>query len=368
MELFERTTLGSLELKNRIFRSATNEHVSNSDGTISEELIGVYEELARGGVGTIITGHYCVMENTRVSINQPYGLPVNTLKMQEAANRVHRADADVKLIMQISHGGEKANEQVNGVRSLMPADHTAEELQEIRRAFVKAALLAKECGFDGVQVHMAHGYFLSGMLDPGINLRTDSYGGYREGADPVLSTADRFRLADEILRDIRKACGEDFTVIVKVNCDRTVIAEDGSRTYPLAPELLHQVLVMCEAAGVDAAEVSGLSFTQQKASRNEPYYLQEVLEASKGVDMPVILVGGLDSRSKMQQVLDTGIPYVSLSRSLICQPDFIHRIQEGAEESPCLRCYSCFRVFRTKYTRCVLHDEIIYRLKECFGD
>ena len=371
MNIFECTNLKGHTLRNRIFRSATNEHLAMADGRITEDMMQVYEDLAAGGVGTVITGHYCVVNHARTSIDQA-SIPGNdAANLSEAARRVHAHGA--KLIMQISHGGLPAPEAVNGRKPVGPADLSCENLAEIRQLFVEGAQLAKAAGFDGVQVHLAHGYLLSSFVDPFENLRKDEYGGGYQGAESYSGQAEEDRQILEgtearmsypmsIVKAIREVCGEDFLILVKVNAD------SRQQTPEAYVPVLHRVLEVCQASGVDAAEVSALVFSKQKANRDEPYFLKEVAAAKEGISMPVILVGGLDSRTKMQQALDAGIPYVSLCRSLICQPDFPNRMKEGAETSPCLRCFGCFHVHAKKQVRCVLHTEKLAALVEMYGD
>lgn len=343
MKLWESASIGTVTLRNRTVRSATNEHLAERDGRMTKALIECYEELASHEVGLIITGHYAVDALARVDAGQPY-LDERTDRalLQEAAERVHAKGG--KLVIQLNHGGLNASEKVNGCPAQGPMELSEADRSLLLQKYAAAARLAKEAGFDGVQVHMAHGYLLSSYLNPKENVRDDAYGG---------SVENRFRFPGEVLKAVRKEWGPEGMVLVKVNCD--------------AVEDLHRVLELCEEAGVDAAEVSGLGFAHQEV-KGEPFYLKEALAAGEGIRIPLILVGGIVSEKGAEQVLEAGIPFVSFSRSLICEPDFIEKLKGGAEKSKCIHCNNCFRVYRERYRRCVLHRQEIPQLRKTFGE
>ena len=342
MELWESASIGNMTLRNRTVRSATNEHLAGRDGAITEALLECYEELAAHQVGLVITGHYAVDALARVDAGQP-SLDERTDRtlLKAAADRVHAKGG--KVVIQLNHGGLKASEKLNGRPFRGPMELTAEDRADLLKRYRFAARLAREAGFDGVQVHMAHGYLLSSFLNPKENTRTDRYGGNVE---------NRFRFPGEVLRAVREEWGLEDPVLVKVNCD--------------AVEDLHQVLKLCQEAGASAAEISGIRFASEEIN-GEPFYLKKVIEAREGISMPLILVGGIYSRKAAEQVLQAGIPFVSFSRSLICEPDFIEKLKNGAEKSRCIHCNHCFQVYRERYRRCILHKKEIPQLRETFG-
>ena len=351
-QLFEATTLGPFRLKNRIIRSATNEHLSDKEGNLTPEITAAYEELARGGCALIITGHYSVDRDCRADPGQPvldegydFGLAA---PMIEA---VHRQDC--YILAQVSHPGPKALVCRSGQRARTAPEYTGEELAALREKYITGARVAQRAGYDGIQLHLAHGYCLSGFLDPVENVRTDEYGG------PDFE--NRFRLAREILEGIREACGPDFPVLVKLNCNAS--KKEVDYTADLA-----RAIDCCREAGVLLAEISGYDFAAMPRDYDRPYYLEAVRRASVIGRMPLALVGGLDSRAKLEEALAAGIPYVSLSRSLIRDPDFVNKLREGKEDvSPCLRCNGCYQCYRTQHTRCVMHREAVPRLEKTFG-
>ena len=114
-------------------------------------------------------------------------------------------------------------------------------------------------------------------------------------------------------------------------------------------------------------EISGVDFSARPGAK-EPFYLQEALAAREGIALPLIPVGGVFSRTAAEQVLEAGFPFVSFSRSLICQPDFIARMREGLqEESACTACCGCYTVYRRRPMRCVRHTVPLPQLEKIFG-
>ena len=181
-------------------------------------------------------------------------------------------------------------------------------------------------------------------MNPGENHRTDEYGG---------SLENRIRLPGRILEAVRAACGPDFAMLVKADANGC-----GD---------LHGLLERYQRAGVDGVEISGVDFSARPGAK-EPFYLQEALAAREGIALPLIPVGGVFSRTAAEQVLEAGFPFVSFSRSLICQPDFIARMREGLqEESACTACCGCYTVYRRRPMRCVRHTVPLPQLEKIFG-
>ena len=342
-DLWEQAQLGPLMLKNRTVRSATNEHLSEPDGRLTQVWADTLIELAKYQVGLIITGHFTVDGTQRADEGQPVmdeRADLDLLRL--AADGVHAYGG--KLVAQLSHSGPKAAAGVNGVPAKGPADFTPAELDQLVENFVSAAKRCQQAGFDGVQIHNAHGYLLSSFLNPQTNLRTDKYGG---------SLENRFRLTERIMKAVRAACGKDFALLVKVD-------SNSCRDF-------HGLLSLMEKAGIDGAEVSGLDFSARTGSK-EPFYLRELEAAREGTSLPLILVGGIFSLSTAQEVLAAGVPFVSFCRALICQPDFIALMRSGEQvESSCLACNGCYKIYRQRPVRCVQHTAPLPQLSKVFG-
>mgnify|MGYP005783033699 CR=1 FL=1 len=341
--LWQPGRLGPVELRNRTIRSATNEHLSQPDGQLTQVWAETLAELARNEVGLVITGHLCVDRTQRADEGQPVldGQTDRAL-LAQAAEEVHRAGG--RIAAQLSHSGKKAMEAVNGRPAKAPEDFSPEELDRLAEQFRLGVQLCREAGFDAVQIHTSHGYLLSNFLNPEENLRTDQYGG---------SLENRFRLVGRILQAAREACGPEMALLVKADCNGC-----GD---------LHRLLELYQEAGADGVELSGVDFAA-RAGEKSPFYLQEALRAMDGIQIPLSLVGGIFDLETAEAVLEQGFTFVSFSRALICQPDFIARMKRGEQtKSACLACNGCYQIYRRRPVRCVQHKDPIPQLEKVFG-
>ena len=343
--VFTPVTLRTMTVKNRIVRSATHDYVETPDGTVSEAQFAIYSTLAENQIGLIFTGHMYIHPSGQAGplqngICEQRFLPA----LRELTNRVHARGGVIAA--QINHAGAKAiSPDRRGPSPLTllegcPArEMTFEEITEVRDQFIEAAALAKEAGFDGVQVHAAHHYLLSQFLTPSMNLRTDRYGG---------SPENRFRLCAEIIAGIKERCGADYPVFVKLNSN----VPTGDAAYE--EELLSGLLRFREL-GVEAAELSGYDVT---ARRNErAYYLDRAVRLRKASGLPIILVGGIRSTVDLERLDRSGIDLAAMSRPLICEPDLIPKMLAGQVTSHCLSCNQCFTLPQREGIRCVLHQK-----------
>ena len=332
--LWQPGRLGPVELRNRTIRSATNEHLSQPDGQLTQAWAETLAELARNEVGLVITGHLCVDRTQRADEGQPVlDSQTDRALLALAAEEVHRAGG--RIAAQLSHSGKKAK---------APEDFSPEELDRLVEQFRLGGQLCREAGFDAVQIHTAHGYLLSNFLNSEENLRTDQYGG---------SLENRFRLVGRILQAAREACGPEMALLVKADCNGC-----GN---------LYRLLELYQEAGADGVELSGVDFAA-RAGEKSPFYLQEALRAMDGIQIPLSLVGGIFDLETAEAVLEQGFTFVSFSRALICQPDFIARMKRGEQtKSACLACNGCYQIYRRRPVRCVQHKDSIPQLEKVFG-
>lgn len=301
--------------KNRFIRSTTNSHLDNTDGTISDAEIEMYDALGRGEVGTIITGHMSVSPNLeyRADIAQPsIGDDEFIPGIKRVADKIHEYGA--LAIAQISMAGPKG---------LTPFDFnmlTTYEMEQIRDRFIAAAARTQKAGFDGVQVHIAHWYMLQAVVNRDLNHRNDKYGG---------SDENFIRLPKEIIEGIRKTCGPDFLIYVKMNAHNTADAIDDF-------DLLAYYVKTLTESGVDLVEISGSDFTRQTRTA-ECYYIDAAKYLRERFpELPMSLVGGIYTEDAIERVLET-TDFVSLSRTLLTQPDFILKLRNGeALKSRCI--------------------------------
>ncbi len=341
--LFETVKIGGMVLPNRAVRSATYENRCSPEGMITEEMIRFYRELAKGEIGLIITGNAMVHP---WGITAPNALGIysddHLPGLTRLAEVIH--DAGGRSVVQLSHGGRQSvPDLIDGREAIAPSavysramkytpkEMTPEEIREVIEAFVAAAERAQKAGFDGVQLHSAHGYLLSNFLSPFSNTRTDDYGG---------STEKRTRIILEIFDRIQARCGKDFPILVKLN------SEEGLKNG-LDIEEAAGVVRLLDARNFAAIEISGgvyetgLSTRPKiKARENEAYFLANAERLKKETKIPLILVGGLRSLERIDEILTKGVvEMISMSRPFIREPGLIKRWKDG-ELTPA-RCISC---------------------------
>ena len=347
-KLFEPSEINGMKLENRFVRSATWEGMAAEDGSCTPKLINLMADLARGGVGLIISSHTYVQKNGQAG-NGQLGIHNDDLipGLQKMTAAVHTQRG--KIICQLAHAGFFANAKLTGLTPIAPSnvegiaksprkEMTQEDIQRVIEAFAASAARAKSAGFDGVQIHGAHGYLISEFISPMFNHRTDSYGG---------SIKNRARLALEVLHAIREKVGGNFPVLIKLNCKEFT---DGG----LQPDEFVQVGKMLADAGIDAIEVSGGLPINPKnrpsqlginTEEKEAYFQQEAKALRKQTHIPIILVGGNRSFHVAERLLNEEVAdYISMARPLIREPHLINRWRAGdLTKSACVSDNRCFQ-------------------------
>ncbi|MBQ7487521.1 MAG: NADH:flavin oxidoreductase [Clostridia bacterium] len=338
--IFEPVKLKHLNAKNRLVRSATWEGIAAPDGSLTEEVYSIYDELAKGGVGVIITGF------TSVAANDHYFDGMMRLcddrlipQYRCLTDLIHRQNTAV--IAQLALGAFYRPAELDLFRQAEPDEMTLDEIHQVRDQFVAAAVRARKAGFDGVQIHAAHFFFLSRFISPAVNHRRDAYGG---------STENRARLLLEILRVIQEAAPE-LHVTVKINCsDFTFGGLNEAESM--------KICRLLSDGGIDSIEVSGngTSVSGIRPHQNEAYFVEFAARLAEEVPTPVILVGGLRARDTMEAVLNnTGIEMLSLSRPLLREPDLPRRLDEGITQVS--KCVSCNRCYSSPSHKCIFRKD-----------
>ena len=307
-------------------------------GFCTQKNIDYLVERAHGGVGLMITGLAFVKQEGRAA---PWQLAVCSDEyidgLTKMASAIH--DAQGKVVLQLAHGGCYAPSALTGHEEVGPSandtdkfprcrEMSLQEIDQVVQAFGKAAGRAKKAGFDGVQLHAAHGYLLSQFLSPFFNKRTDNYGG---------SIENRARILLEAFQAVRNEVGEQFPILVKINSQDFV---EGGLT---ADEML-QVCAMLEKAGVDAIEMSGGTvyasgaFSCCRVGQDQDVYYKEAAARYKE-NRRTSLIGRRDSLSRIaERIVREGLAdYISMSRPLIREPDLINRWKSGDTEAGNLR-------------------------------
>ncbi len=345
--LFAPVKIGRAEIPNRFVRSATHEYMAEEDGTVTERQIGLFQRLAEGEVGLIITGHAYVNPNGKAG---PRQTSISADRDIEGLGRIPRAvhAYPARIFIQLAHAGRQTKVKLAGgtpispspvfepTVKLMPREMTGEDIVRTIDDFVQAGRRAKEAGFDGAQLHMAHGYLLSSFLSPHANRRTDEWGG---------DIGNRVRIALEIVRGIQTVNGKDFPLIVKLNA--TDFMETG-----LHLEEAIQIAVILESAGIHGIEVSGGMAEAGKGSvwqglrreDEEGYFVPYAAAVKKAVGVPVFGLGGNRTFAMMERFVKSGkVDLISLSRPLIRDPDLVKKFRAGEiAMSDCVSCNKCF--------------------------
>ena len=348
-KLFEPTVIKQTRLKNRFICSSTWLGMANHDGSSSATLINGISGVSKNEIGLYITEMSFVSRNGQCANNQ-LGVYSDRLLpgLRQLTDEVHRLGTPV--VMQLNHGGLFSmpvftGEDPMGPSTLLTPDGsvgremTKTEISETLISFREAAVRAQKAGFDGVQIHAAHGWLLSQFLSPYFNRRTDEYGG---------SVENRARFALEVLGSIREATGNEFLILVKINSEDKI--DQG-----FSIEEMVQVSVMLEKAGADAIEVSGGTFAAlitgdvnnsfSPVSRAPVYYREAAKKLKGKIKIPLMLVGGIRSFETANEIVERGIAdYISVCRPLIREPGLIKRWKSGdLRKSECISDSACFQ-------------------------
>ncbi|XMB66689.1 NADH:flavin oxidoreductase [Mycoplasmatota bacterium zrk1] len=359
MKVFEKTSIGNLTLKNRLWRSATWLGLTTEDGHLTPEIIERYRALAVGGVGTIITGLSVIMNE-----EQPYPKMLSIYsddfipEYKEFTDMIHSCGANI--IMQMGYGGSTTSipadkrtiwgpsSVMNPSSGIIPVEMTKENIKEFVKAMGKAAKRAKIAGFDGVQIHAAHGYLLTQFLSPYFNTRLDEYGGCIE---------DRARIILEALKSMKKQVGADFPIFIKMHSDDQWGDKGLSEKESLwvAKELEKNGIAGIEFSGGNIDPESGNSASRSKLFKveNQSYFKEQTSRIAAELNIPVISVGGHRNIMMMEEILNnSNISYFSLSRPLHSEPDLPNKWKENPEHKA--RCVSCNNCWTKNGNYCIL--------------
>ncbi len=341
--LFTPGNIGTLEISNRLIRSATAERMADETGRPREQYYDLYHELAAGGVGLIITGHMYVHPTGKCHPEMTGVYSDDLLPALARLAEVVHAEGG-RVVAQINHGGMQcAKEAVNSTIAPSAMDEevlpqparqmTVAEIEMIIEAYAQAARRIKEAGLDGVQLHGAHGYLINQFLSPYANKREDQWGGDFEG---------RLRFLREVTMAIRTQVGPAYPVLIKFGMQDGV--EGG-----LSVDLGTQVAARMAEMGLDGIEISGgiRAPNSKKGIRrpeDEAYFRPLAQQARSVTPLPLALVGGFRTRPVMEAVLASGeVDFISMCRPLISEPDFPNLLKAGAKnKSRCISSNNCW--------------------------
>ena len=391
--LFTPVTLGPLTLRNRSIRSAAFE--SMCPGNVpSPQLLDYHRSVAAGGVGMTTVAYAAVTRSGLSFDRQLWMRPEIVPGLRELTDAVHAEGAAASI--QLGHCGNMSHKSICGclpvgassgfnlysptfVRGLR-----ADELPEMAKAYGRSVCLAREAGFDAVEIHAGHGYLISQFLSPSTNHRKDEFGG---------TLANRMRFMEMVMEEVMKAAGNDMAVLVKMNI------RDGFRGGMELDESL-QVARKLQELGANALVLSGgfvskapmyvmrgempirtmtyymtcwwLKYGVRLVGKymipsvpfREAYFLEDALKFREALDIPLVYVGGLVSRQKIEEVLNHGFEAVQMGRALLNEPDFVNRMRRE-ENARCNCRHSNYCIARMYTLDMACHQHLQEELPPC---
>ena len=387
---FEPITIGPLRLRNRFIKSGANEAMC-LDGAPTRALVQHHRELAAGGVGMTTVAYMAVAPEARTLPNQIWIRPEILPDLQVLTSAVH--DAGASISAQITHGGSfvtgmkvkgrtiSASSGFNPAgmlkgnflqRAMTPAD-----MEQVIGEFVAAAQLARDAGFDAVELHMGHGYLLNQFISPLNNRRRDEFGG---------SASNRVRFPARVLRAVKEAVGDTTAVLAKINVAdgtrRGASVEDGVITARALEAAGADMLVLSGGRNVEStwfmfgsrmnrSELSSVlkqqgewltAFMMKAAASSEPdiqfremYFLEYSRKIRAAVGLPLAYLGGVKSLANAEQAVAEGFECVVLARALLHDPSLVNKFRSGERaESGCDNCNGCVAyIYHPAGTRCI---------------
>jgi len=385
-DVFAPARLGPVRLRNRVVKAATFEG-RTPHGRVTQDLIDYHLAVTRGGVGLTTVAYLAVAPEGRTHAEQVVVGEDTLPGLTRLAEAVH--DTGAAVAGQVGHAGPVANGRSNGVHALsasrMPSPlsmqliRTASErdLARITAAYVASARTLVRAGFDVLELHMAHSYLISSFLAPGLNRRTDAWGG---------SLENRARLARQVARAVRDEVGDEVAVTAKVSLD------DGFRGGLKGEEAL-DLARMLEADGtLDALQMSGGSSLMnpmylfrgeapvkefaaamplpvrlgmrlggkrflKEYPFTEAYFEESAVRFREQLSIPLMLLGGINRRETMERAMAAGFDFVAMGRALLREPDLVHRLEsERQDAGVCIHCNRCLPTIYSG-TRCPVVSE-----------
>jgi len=352
MKLCEPFAIGTMSLRNRLVMPPMITNFATKEGYVTDRTKDYYEARAKGGVGLIIVEATCI--DAPIGKGACRQLTIDDDKcvpgLRELAGVIHKHGA--KAAIQLHHAGRITassltgrqpvapsptpfpGDELSGVRgkSEAPRELTVNEIKEIERRFAEAAERAKRAGFDGVELHAAHGYLICEFLSPSSNKRHDQYGG---------DLRNRARMLLETITAVKEAVGDSYPVWCRLNGEELRI--EGGTTI----EETQEIARMCQAAGIVAIHVSGIAGPNPNhlpMSAKPEGYLVHLAEAVKqAVSIPVITVGRITPALGEKVIKEGKADLVAIGRGLLADPELPNKVAAGRLEdiTPCIICNTC---------------------------
>ncbi|MDF2633487.1 MAG: oxidase [Pelosinus sp.] len=306
----------SLILANRLVMPPMATAKAGSDGKVSQGVLDYYKEKSEGGYLSLIIIEHSFIQLTGKAHEHQLSIADDSVVAgyKKLAEVIHSNGS--KGVMQINHAGSAADPDIIGTtpvgpssvlnprKGSVPLELTTQQIAEIVTDFQKAALRVKEAGFDGVEIHSAHGYFLNQFFSPLTNQRTDEYGG---------NVLNRIRIHIEVIAAVREAVGEDFPILLRL----------GASDFTPGGTSIEDSLVAArefEKAGVDILDISGgfSGYTIPGGSEEQGYFAPLTAAIKKVVSIPVILTGGITDAEAAERILAEGkADFIGVGRAVL---------------------------------------------------
>ena len=379
--VFGPARLGPLTLKNRIIKSATFEGASPR-GVVTDDLVAFHERVASGGAAMTTVAYLAVSPEGRTDRHCVLLGPDSVEGLSRLTATVH--DAGALASAQIGHAGPVANSKSNGAPALSPSRRfgasgamtraaTVDDIARITDDYRRGAGRAVEAGFDCIEIHLGHNYLLSAFLSPRLNKRTDAWGG---------SLEHRGRFARQVVAAVREGAGDTVAVTAKLNM------VDGVPGGFDLPESIAFARMLEEDGHLDALELTGgsslsnpmylfrgdapraefaatlpqplrLGFKvvgkrfMKEYPFEEGYFRPQARQFLDALDLPIILLGGVNRLDTVEEALAEGFSFVAMARALLRQPDLVARWADGVrDDGLCIHCNRCMPSIYSG-TRCV---------------
>ena len=364
-KLFTPASIGPLTLRNRTIRSAAFE--SMCPGNVpSQQLLDYHRSVAAGGVGMTTIAYAAVAQSGLSFDRQLWMRPEIVPGLKDITDAIHKEGAAAGI--QLGHCGNMSHKSICGVTPVGASSGfnlysptfvrglRKDELPAMAKAYGRSVNLAREAGFDAVEIHAGHGYLISQFLSPYTNHRKDEYSG---------SLENRMRFMDMVMEEVMQAAGSDMAVLVKMNMrdgfkggmeiDETMqvakrLVQDGAQALVLSGGFVSKAPMYVMRGEMPIKTMTHymncwwLKYGVRMVGKwmiptvpfKEAYFLEDALKFRAEIKMPLVYVGGLVSREKIDEVLNDGFEAVQMARALLNEPGFVNRMRE--EEKAICNC------------------------------
>lgn len=353
--LFTPGKIGPITLRNRTIRSAAFEGMCPGNAP-SEQLLKYHQSVAAGGIG-MTTIAYSAVQQSGLSFPRQLWLKKENIEgLRKVTDAIHKEGAAASI--QIGHCGNMSHRNICGCTPISASTGfnlysptfvrgmRKDEIEETAKSFGEGVNLAREAGFDAIELHAGHGYLISQFLSPSTNHRKDEFGG---------SLQNRMRFMEMSMDHVMKAAKDDMGVLVKMNmrdCCRNGMEIDESIEVGKTLEKCGAHALVLSSGFVSSAPIDvmrgampfktmthymegwmmpllvklGGRFMVPARPFKEAYFLEDALKFREALNMPLCYIGGLISREKIDEVLDKGFEFVAMARALVNEPGFVNRM------------------------------------------